>query len=73
MRVNDVLERALQENRISRQEWESILDIAITEYEAILSGERESLIRLVTLLEGGMVQVDGVPQREILRQLAVFI
>ena len=73
MRIDDVLERALLENRISRQEWESILDIATIEYEAILSVEKDSLMRLVTLLEGGVVQVEGVPQTEILRRLSVFV
>ena len=73
MSIDDVLERALLENRISRQEWESILDIATVEYEVILSAEKDSLLRLVTLLEGGVVQVEGVPQTEILRRLSVFV
>ena len=73
MSIDDVLERALIENRISRQEWESILDIATVEYEVILSAEKDSLMRLVTLLEGGVVQVEGVPQTEILRRLSVFV
>ena len=73
MSIDDVLERALIENRISRQEWESILDIATVEYEVILSAEKDSLLRLVTLLEGGVVQVEGVPQTEILRRLSVFV
>jgi hypothetical protein len=35
--------------------------------------EKDSLMRLVTLLEGGVVQVEGVPQTEILRRLSVFV
>jgi hypothetical protein len=72
MRIGDVLEKALTDNRISRQEWESILDLAVMENETILNGENDSLVRLVALLEGGVVEVEGVTQAEVLQRLAVF-
>ena len=72
MCIVDVLDKALSNNRISRQEWESILSLAVVQNEVVLNGENASLIRLVALLEGGAVEVEGVPQAEILRRLEVF-
>lgn len=72
MRVSNVLENALQGNRISRQEWELVLDHATVENDAITAGENGSLNPLATLLAGGEVMVEGMSQAEILRRLAVF-
>jgi hypothetical protein len=70
--IQGVLEKALQESRISRREWEEVLEHATLTGEVIREGENSHLLRLVSLLEGGEVTVEGVPQSEILRRLAVF-
>ena len=71
-RIRNVLEKALQENRITRQDWEAVISLATVADDAVINGENETLFRLVSLLEGGEVAVEGIPHREILRQLAVF-
>ncbi len=72
LRIRNVLEKALQENRITRQDWEAVISLATVADDAVINGENETLFRLVSLLEGGEVSVEGIPHREILRQLAVF-
>lgn len=67
-----VMETALKERRISRQDWESILDLATREEVVVFNGEKELLERLVTLLEGGNIGVEGMTHREVLSGLAVF-
>jgi hypothetical protein len=73
MSLKVLLERAAVEERISRQDWEMLLELAAVEGEILINGESGNLVRLVALLEGGVVAVDGVPQTEILRRLAVFV
>jgi hypothetical protein len=73
MSLQLLLERATVEERISRQDWEMLLDLAAVEGEVLINGESGNLLRLVSLLEGGAVAVEGVPQTEILRRLAVFV
>jgi len=70
--IKGVLEKAVAENRISRQEWELILEHATLADQMVREGENVLLFHLVSLLEGGAVTVDGVPQAEVLRRLAVF-
>ncbi|MEJ2698193.1 MAG: hypothetical protein P8Z70_00805 [Desulfuromonadales bacterium] len=72
IRIRNVLEKALKENRITRQDWEAVMSLATVADDAVINGENETLFRLVSLLEGGEVSVEGVPHPEILRQLAVF-
>jgi hypothetical protein len=67
-----ILNKALTESRITHHEWEQILAHATEEGEVVLNGENGTLSRLVILLEGGVVTVEGVPQREVLRRLSVF-
>lgn len=50
-----------------------LLELATVEEEVLVNGEGGYLAHLVALLEGGVIAVDGVPQTEILRRLAVFI
>jgi len=71
--IKGVLEKAVAENRISRQEWELIIEHATQADQMVRDGENLLLFHLVSLLEGGAVTVDGVPQTEVLRRLAVFI
>ena len=70
--IKGVLEKALQESRIARREWEVVLEYATLTGEVVREGENSHLCHLVSLLEGGEVTVEGVPQAEILRCLAVF-
>lgn len=70
--IQGVLEKALQESRITRREWEVVLEYATLTGEVVREGENSHLCRLVSLLEGGEVTVEDVPQAEILRRLAVF-
>jgi len=70
--IQGVLEKALQESRITRREWEVVLECAAVAGELVREGENIHLCRLVSLLEGGAVTVEDVPQTEILRRLAVF-
>ena len=71
--IQGLLEKAMSENRISRQEWEQLLDYATSSEDIVSEGNGNHLFRLVSLLEGGTVTVEGVPQTEILRRLAVFV
>jgi hypothetical protein len=73
MSLPKLLERAAAEERISRQDWEMLIELATVGEDVIANGESGHLARLVALLEGGVIAVDGVPQTEILRRLAVFI
>jgi hypothetical protein len=73
MSLGRLLERAAVDQRISRQDWEMLLELATVEEDVLVNGESGSLLHLVSLLEGGVVAVDGVPQTEVLRRLAVFI
>ncbi|PLX81923.1 MAG: hypothetical protein C0617_15475 [Desulfuromonas sp.] len=68
----EVLNRALEDQRISQQDWKTVLELATEKREVVVNGENASLSQLVSLLEGGGILVDGVPQDEILRNLAVF-
>lgn len=70
--IRPVLERAMRNRMISEQEWEAVIDLATGQEAVVLSGEKNSLERLVRLLEGGIVGVEGVPQQEIISRLAVF-
>lgn len=70
--IKGVLDKALELNQISRQEWESVIEYATLAGEAVRDGENHHLFRLVALLEGGVVMVEGVPHVEVLRRLAVF-
>jgi len=70
--IKGVLERALQESRITRRDWEVVLEYATLAGELVREGENSHLCHLVSLLEGGVVTVEDVPQTEILRRLAVF-
>jgi hypothetical protein len=72
LRIRNVLEKAQQHNRITRQDWEAVISLATVADEVILNGENEVLFHLVSLLEGGEVAVEGVPHNEILKKLAVF-
>jgi len=71
--ITGVLEKAEKESRISRQEWELLLEHATHADELVREGEDVVLSHLVSLIEGGAVTVEGVPQVEILRRLAVFL
>jgi hypothetical protein len=73
IRIQKVLERALQDSRITRQDWESLMAVATVTDEAVLRGENELLCRLVGLLEGGEVGVEGLSHKEVLERLSVFI
>jgi len=70
--IQGVLEKALLENRISRHEWEVVIEHATLAGELCREGENLHLLQLVSLLEGGEVAVEGVPQTEVLRRLAAF-
>lgn len=70
--IRPVLERAMRNRVISAQEWEAIIELATEQEDVVLNGEKNSLERLVRLLEGGIVGVEGVPQQEIISRLAVF-
>jgi hypothetical protein len=70
--IQGLLEKAVNKSCISRQEWEQLLDYATLSGEIVCEGDGNHLSHLVSLLEGGVVSVDGVPQTEILRRLAVF-
>jgi len=70
--IKGVLEKALAENRISRQDWEMVLEHATQADDLVREGENIVFFRLVSMLEGGEIAVDGVAQTEILRRLAVF-
>lgn len=71
-RLRALLEAAQRHRRISRQDWESVLDLATREDEVVLNGEKDCLERLVILLEGGEVGVEGMTHREVLSSLSVF-
>jgi hypothetical protein len=73
MSLGRLLEQAAAEERISRQDWEMLLELAAVEGDILINGESGSLVRLVALLEGGVIAVEGVPHTEILRRLAVFV
>ncbi len=73
IRIQSVLEKAMQENRITRQEWEGLLDVATVPDEMVLRGENELLSRLVALLEGGEVMVEGITHNEVLKRLSAFV
>jgi uncharacterized alpha-E superfamily protein len=68
-----LLERAAAEERISRQDWEMLLELATVTEEVLANGESNNLMHLVALVEGGVITVDGVPHTEILRRLSVFV
>ncbi|HKK02134.1 MAG TPA: hypothetical protein VJ955_08200 [Desulfuromonadales bacterium] len=70
--IQGILEKAVNKNCISRQEWEQLLDYATLSEEIVCDGDGNHLSHLISLLEGGVVAVDGVSQTEILRKLAVF-
>lgn len=72
-RIKKVLEKALQESRITQQEWENLLTTAVDVDEAVLHGENDFLNRLVALLEGGEVGVEGVTLQEVLERLSAFL
>lgn len=72
LRLQSMLEKALRERWISRQEWEGLLAVAAVPDDAVFRGESEFLSRLVALIEGGEVQVDGMTQKEVLERLSVF-
>jgi hypothetical protein len=73
MHLAALMERAAAEQSISRQEWEALLELAAVVGEVLASGEGSSLVRLIALVEGGVVAVEGVPQSEVLRRLSVFV
>jgi hypothetical protein len=72
LKIRNVLEKAQQENRITRQDWETVISLATVADEAVLNGENELLFHLVSLLEGGEVSVEGISHHEILKMLRVF-
>jgi|GEM_PF-4405724 len=73
MEMETMLNRAMTHHRISRREWEVVLENAVETTGVVLEGQTQDLHRLVAMLEAGLVEVEGVPYREVLRCLAVFL
>jgi hypothetical protein len=73
MHLATLMERASTEQSISRQDWEALLELAAGVGDVLANGEGSSLVRLIALVEGGVVAVEGVPHSEVLRRLSVFV